>query len=48
VPAADGVEKSFEWATTAHKTLKIFTTSEGGVERCQVDKRAIAVVYVSG
>lgn len=38
---------TFEAATTADKTLKIFTTDEGGCEHCQIDNRAIAADYLA-
>ena len=39
--------RTFEQATVADKTLKIFTKEEGGAEHCQVDNRAIAADYAS-
>jgi dienelactone hydrolase len=46
IPVAHAT-RTFERATAADKTLKIFTASEGGAEHCQVDNRAIAADYVS-
>ncbi|MCU1395020.1 MAG: hypothetical protein JWM34_3448 [Ilumatobacteraceae bacterium] len=46
VPLAHA-QRTFELATVADKTLKVFTAHEGGAEHCQVDNRAIAADYAS-
>jgi esterase/lipase len=33
--------------TTKKKTLKIFTTEEGGAEHCQVDDRPLVMDYIA-
>jgi dienelactone hydrolase len=45
VPLDQAIE-TYQAATTADKTLKIFGHDEGGVEHCQIDNRAIAADYL--
>jgi dienelactone hydrolase len=40
-------QRTYEQATVADKTLKVFTREEGGAEHCQVDNRAIAADYAA-
>ncbi len=40
-------QRTVDRATVADKTLKVFTTVEGGAEHCQVDDRAIAADYAA-
>jgi dienelactone hydrolase len=46
IPVSQAVA-TYEAATTADKTLKIFTKDEGGAEHCQIDNRAIAADYLA-
>ena len=39
--------RTYEQATVADKTLKIFTKEEGGAEHCQVDNRVVAADYAA-
>jgi dienelactone hydrolase len=43
----DSAQKLYDAAGSKRKTLKIFTTEEGGAEHCQVDNRQVGVDYIA-